>query len=320
MNILVTGGAGYIGSVTVEELLKQGHKVVVYDNLSTGHLEAIAKEAIFVKGDILEAAKLTKTFLENQIEAVIHLAAFALVGESMQHPMKYFQNNVVGSLSLLEAMVKAGVNKIVFSSTCAVYGEPKKLPIEETFETNPTNPYGETKLAVEKALKWFDRCYGIKYISLRYFNAAGASENYGEVHDPETHLIPNILKVAIGQKEHLEVFGADYPTPDGTCIRDYVHVIDIALAHIKALNFLDGESRIFNIGCGGGYSVNQVIKAAENVTGKKIKVVYSERRAGDPPILVASSEKIQKELGWKPQFQDLEQIINSAWTWMKKNA
>jgi UDP-glucose 4-epimerase len=320
MNILVTGGAGYIGSVTVEELLKQGHKVVVYDNLSTGHLEAIAKEAIFVKGDILEAAKLTKTFLENQIEAVIHLAAFALVGESMQHPMKYFQNNVVGSLSLLEAMVKAGVNKIVFSSTCAVYGEPKKLPIEETFETNPTNPYGETKLAVEKALKWFDRCYGIKYISLRYFNAAGASENYGEVHDPETHLIPNILKVAIGQKEHLEVFGADYPTPDGTCIRDYVHVIDIALAHIKALNFLDGESRIFNIGCGGGYSVNQVIKAAENVTGKKIKVVYSERRAGDPPILVASSEKIQKELGWKPQFQDLEQIINSAWVWMKKNA
>ncbi|MFN3330002.1 MAG: UDP-glucose 4-epimerase GalE, partial [Pyrinomonadaceae bacterium] len=219
---------------------------------------------------------------------------------------------------LLEAMTNAGVKKIVFSSTCAVYGEPKEIPIKETHETNPTSSYGETKLAVEKALRWFEKSYGIRHVSLRYFNAAGASENYGELHEPETHLIPNVLRVALGEKEHVEVFGTNYPTPDGTCIRDYVHVIDIASAHIKALEILDEKSEVFNIGCGDGYSVKEVIETAEKVTGKKIKVIYGDRRTGDPAVLVASSEKIQKELGWKPQFQNLEQIIYSAWIWMKK--
>ncbi len=318
MKILVTGGAGYIGSVTVEELLKQGHEVIVYDNLSTGRLQAVAKEAEFVEGDVLDTERLTKTFSENKVEAVIHLAACAIVGESMENPIKYYRNNVIGSLSLLEAMVKADVKKIVFSSTCAVYGEPSKIPIEETCETKPTNPYGETKLAVERALKWFEKSYGIRYASLRYFNAAGASENYGELHEPETHLIPNVLKVALGRKSYVEVFGVDYPTPDGTCIRDYVHVMDISSAHIKALEILKERSAIFNIGCGGGYSVKEVIKTAEKITGKKINVVCSKRRAGDPPVLIASSEKIRKELDWKPQFQNLEQIIHSAWVWMKK--
>jgi UDP-glucose 4-epimerase len=320
MNILVTGGAGYIGSVVTEELLKDGHGVVVYDNLSKGHRESVPEEAVFVEADIADTEKLTETFRANEVEAVIHMAASSLVGESVQEPLKYYKNNVVAGLSLLEAMLAANVKKIVFSSTAATYGEPEKQPIEETDKTAPTNPYGETKLAFEQALKWFENAHGIRYASLRYFNAAGASERCGELHEPETHLIPIILQAASGAREYIEVFGDDYPTPDGTCIRDYIHVIDLARAHIEALKILDERSAIYNLGCGGaGYSVNQVIEAARAVTGKEINVRYGKRRAGDPAVLIASSDKIKRELGWSPQFQDLHKIIESAWKWLEKH-
>lgn len=317
MRVLVTGGAGYIGSVVTEELVKDGHEVVVYDNLSKGHRGAVVEGAAFVEGDLLDADKLRQTLNDNHTGAVIHMAAFSLVGESVEKPAKYYQNNVVAGLVLLDAMHDCGVSRIVFSSTAATYGEPEKQPIVESDPTNPTNPYGESKLTFERAMHWYEKAYGLRYASLRYFNAAGASEKCGEDHDPETHIIPITLQAATGQRPHVEIFGDDYPTPDGTCIRDYIHVIDLARAHILALDVLSERSAIYNLGCGGdGYSVRDVIETARRVTGKEIPVRMGPRRAGDPAVLIASSDKIKSELGWQPQFQDLGLIIESAWRWM----
>ena len=317
MRILVTGGAGYIGSVVTEELINAGHQAVVYDNLSYGHREAVHPSAAFVKGDLLDGEALRGVLRENEIEAVMHMAAFALVGESVTHPAKYYQNNLVGGLSLLNAMRECGVKRLVFSSTCATYGEPATAPIDESLPNNPTNPYGESKLAFERALPWFDGAYGLRYASLRYFNAAGATERCGEMHDPETHLIPLVLQAAAGVREDVQIFGDDYPTRDGTCVRDYIHIVDLADAHILALGTLDERSAIYNLGCGGnGYSVREVIETAREVTGREIKTRTAPRRPGDPAVLIASSEKIKRELGWEPKFQDLRVIIQSAWDWL----
>jgi len=318
MRVMVTGGAGYIGSVVSEELLRDGHDVVVYDNLQKGHRQAVVAPAQFVLADLADKAKLEETLSARRIEAVIHMAADSLVAESCEQPAKYYRNNVVAGLTLLEAMRETGVAQLVFSSTAATYGEPEKQPIEETDPNRPTNPYGESKLAFERALRWYDEAYGLRYGSLRYFNAAGASEQCGEDHDPESHLIPIALQVAAGTREFVEVYGNDYPTPDGTCVRDYIHAIDLARAHILALAALGRGSCIYNLGCGGaGYSVNEVLKAAREVTGKEIRATVGARRAGDPSVLIASSEKIKRELGWKPKFQDLRVIIESAWRWMQ---
>jgi UDP-glucose 4-epimerase len=318
MRVLVTGGAGYIGSVVSEQLIGDGHQVVVYDNLSKGHRQAVVAGAELVKGDLGDAKTLNQALAERQIEAVIHMAASSLVGESVDHPNKYYRNNVSTGLVLLDAMLACDVKRLVFSSTAAVYGEPEAQPIEETATTSPTNPYGETKLAFEHAMKWFDRAYGLRYASLRYFNAAGATVNCGEDHDPETHIIPITLQAAAGKRSRVEIYGDDYPTTDGTCIRDYIHVIDLARAHIQALAALSEGSRIYNLGCGGaGYSVKEVIDTAQRVAGREIPTNIGPRRAGDPAILVASSDKIKSELGWQPQFQDLELIIDSAWRWMQ---
>jgi len=315
MRVLVTGGAGYIGSVVSEQLVSDGHEVVVYDNLSKGHRDAVVAGARFVEGDLHDAQKLRETL--NGIDAVIHMAAFSLVGESVEAPSKYYHNNVVAGLVLLDAMRDRGVKRIVFSSTAATYGEPEAQPIFESAPTNPTNPYGESKLAFEKAMHWYERAYGLRYASLRYFNAAGASEQCGEDHDPETHIIPITLQVAAGKRSHVEIYGDDYPTEDGTCVRDYIHVIDLARAHILALGVLNERSAIYNLGCGGdGYSVRDVIDTARRVTGKDIPVRMGPRRPGDPAVLIASSDKIKSELGWQPQFQDLGVIIESAWRWM----
>jgi len=319
VRVLVTGGAGYIGSVVVEELLARGDTAVVYDNLSKGHRESVAAGAEFIHGELLDSAKLERTLSERKIEAVIHMAADSLVGESFQNPAKYYANNVVASLSLLQAMRAARVSRMVLSSTAAVYGEPEKQPIRESDATCPTNPYGETKLVLERALHWCEQAYGLRYVSLRYFNAAGATKRCGELHDPETHLIPIILQVAAGQRPHLEVFGNDYPTRDGTCVRDYIHVSDLARAHVLALELLAKRSAIFNLGCGGGYTVLEVVEAARKVTAHPVPIHFGPRRAGDPAVLVASSDKIQGELGWKPMQQDLTTIIESAWRWMREN-
>lgn len=320
MRVLVTGGAGYIGSVLTEQLVSDGHEVVVYDNLAKGHAQAIVDGAEFVDGDLIEGDKLNQTLSDNRIEAVIHMAAFSLVGESSEQPAKYFHNNVVAGLALLDGMLACGVKKVVFSSTAAVYGEPEKQPISESDPTNPTNPYGETKLAFERAMHWYEHAYGLRYASLRYFNAAGATEHCGEDHDPETHLIPITLQVAAGKRSHVEIYGDDYPTTDGTCIRDYIHVVDLARAHILALDVLNERSAIYNLGCGGdGYRVREVIEAAQRVTGKEIPVRIGPRRPGDPAVLIASSDRIKHELGWAPAFQDLEMIIDSAWRWMQRH-
>lgn len=317
MNILVTGGAGYIGSVVVEETLRAGHETIVYDNLVKGHREMVAPDAVFVKGDLLDRALLEETLRAYRVDAVIHMAAYSLVGESVSEPAKYYHNNVVASLTLLDAMMACGVSRMVFSSTAAVYGEPVKQPIEETDRTEPTNPYGHTKLAFEHALKAYERAQGIRYASLRYFNAAGATERCGEIHDPETHLIPIVLQAAAGERKEVEIFGDDYPTSDGTCVRDYIHVIDLARAHVDALRILDERSAVFNLGCGGeGYSVREVIDVAREVTGRDIPVRVGARRPGDPAVLVASSGRIRSELGWTPEFQDLKLIVGSAWKWM----
>ena len=321
MRVLVTGGAGYIGSVVTEELVKDGHEVVVYDNLSKGHRGAVVDGADFVEADLLDADRLRQTLKDKRTDAVIHMAAFSLVGESVENPAKYYHNNVVAGLVLLDAMRDCGISRIVFSSTAATYGEPESQPIFESAPNNPTNPYGETKLAFERAMHWYERAYGLRYASLRYFNAAGASEKCGEDHDPETHIIPITLQAAAGKRAHVEIFGDDYPTPDGTCIRDYIHVIDLARAHILALDVLSERSAIYNLGCGGdGYSVRDVIETARRVTGKEIPVRMGARRAGDPAVLIASSDKIKSELGWQPQFQDLALIIESAWRWMQKHS
>jgi len=321
MAIAVLGGAGYIGSHTVYELVDRGFDVIVIDNLQTGHREAVHEKARFYEGDIRDSVFLDEVFQKEKIEAVIHFAANSLVGESMTNPLKYYDNNVYGTKVLLESMVKNGINKIVFSSTAAVYGEPERIPILESDRTMPTNTYGETKLAMEKMFRWVDVAHGIKYVSLRYFNACGAhiSGKIGEAHSPETHLIPLVLQVPLGKRECIKIFGEDYDTKDGTCIRDYIHVTDLADAHILAVKYLmDGnESNVFNLGNGIGFTVKEVIEASEKVVGKEIKAQMDERRPGDPAQLVASSEKAKTVLGWKPKFHELNKIVETAWNWHK---
>lgn len=318
MRILVTGGAGYVGSVVVEELLRGGHQVIVFDNLSKGHREAITPGAELVQADLFDRERLKSALKERNIEAVIHLAADSLVGESVTHPAKYYRSNVMAGLALLDVMRKVGVHRIVFSSTAAVYGEPARQPIEETDPVAPTNPYGETKLAFERALHWYSKAYDLRYVSLRYFNAAGATPRCGEWHQPETHLIPLVLQTAAGIRPFVQIYGDDYPTRDGTCVRDYVHVVDLARAHILALDILEMHSAIYNLGWGGeGYTVKEVIDCARAVTGKDIPIQVGPRRKGDPAVLIASAKLIKQELGWSPQFQDLETIIASAWDWLQ---
>jgi UDP-glucose 4-epimerase len=322
MQVLVCGGAGYIGSHTVAELIDRGHDVIIVDSLVTGHKEAIVGGKTYI-GDIRDEKFIDGVFSNNKIDAVIDFAAFSLVGESVSEPLKYYENNVYSTLCLLKKMKQYGVDKIVFSSTAATYGEPKRIPIEETNTTSPTNPYGETKLAVEKMLKWCEKAYGIKYVALRYFNAAGAhiSGKIGEDHNPETHLIPIVLQAALGKREKVSIYGDDYPTEDGTCVRDYVHVTDLANAHILAVEMLKNKSKsgIYNLGNGKGFSVKEVVEAARKVTGIDIKAEIGQRRAGDPAVLVASSEKAAKELGWKIKYNSLEDIIESAWNWHKSH-
>src|ERR1700722_14321164 len=316
MKLLVTGGAGYIGSICVEQLLEQGHDVTIFDNLTEGHRRAIDPRAPLIEGDLQNRDAIFAAMSQVRPVAVMHFAANALVGESMQNPSKYFRNNVANGLNLLDAMIESDIKTFVFSSTCAIFGPPDRLPIDETRAARPINPYGESKLAFEKILRWFNEIHGLQFVSLRYFNAAGASERFGEDHRLETHLIPNVLKVALGEKQQVEVFGTDYETPDGTCIRDYIHILDLARAHILALK--SNKSEFYNLGTGGGSSVREVIVAAKKVTGRNIEVVEKPRRPGDPPRLIASSEKIKRELGWNPQFQSLEAIIESAWKWHEK--
>ena len=322
MSVLVCGGAGYIGSHTVSELLDRGEDVVVADNLQKGHKKAVLGGKLMI-GDLRDSDFLDKVFSENTIDSVIQFAADSLVGESVEDPLKYYNNNVVSTLSLLSKMKQYGVDKIVFSSTAATYGEPQNIPIMETDPTIPTNPYGQTKLAVEKALKWCYEAYDIKYTALRYFNAAGAhiSGKIGEDHNPETHLIPIILQAALGQRDSITIFGDDYNTEDGTCVRDYIHVTDLADAHILALDKMRaaGKSNIYNLGNGNGFSVKEVVDITRKVTGVDIKAELGERRPGDPAILVASSEKAKKELNWKPKYNDLGTIIETAWKWHKEN-
>ena len=318
MNILVTGGAGYIGSVVVEECIAAGHRTFVIDNLEKGHREMVHEDAGFYEGDIGDAALLEKIFRDEQIDTVIHMAAYSLVGESVEHPGKYYRNNVINGMTLLDTMVACGVKNIVFSSTAATYGEPEESPITEDFPNVPTNPYGESKLAFERALKWYERAHGVRYVSLRYFNAAGATERCGEMHEPETHIIPIVLQAAAGMRESVQIFGDNYPTKDGTCVRDYIHVTDLARAHVLAV--ASKSSGIFNLGCGGeGYTVKEVIDTARAVTGSEIKAEVAPRRPGDPAVLVAGSGRIKEELGWAPEFQDLRLIIESAWNWMGRN-
>jgi UDP-glucose 4-epimerase len=315
--ILVTGGAGYIGSICVEELLNRGYEVAVFDNLSEGHAKAIDPRADFYQGDLADRSVLRHAFEQAKPEAVMHFAANALVGESMTNPSKYFRNNVASGINLLDMAVEAGVKKFVFSSTCATFGIPDRMPLDETLPQRPINPYGESKLMFESVLRWYEKIHGLSFVALRYFNAAGASEKFGEDHRIETHLIPNVLKVALGQKDHVEIYGTDYETPDGTCIRDYIHILDLAQAHILAL--ASPKSDFYNLGTGGGTSVREVIETCKQVTGRDIKAVEKPRRAGDPPRLIAASEKIRTALGWQPQYQNIRAIVESAWAWHVKN-
>ena len=319
MRLLVLGGAGYIGSHTAVELLDRGHEVVIADNLITGYKQAVPKEAVFYQGDIRDYEFLNNLFKTEKIDVVIHFAAFSLVGESVTNPLKYYENNLYGTKVLLQAMIDNNVDKIVFSSTAATYGEPENIPILESDRTCPTNPYGETKLAMEKMMKWSANAYQLRYVSLRYFNACGAhkSGKLGEAHNPESHLIPLVLQVPNGKRESVSIYGTDYDTPDGTCIRDYIHVTDLAEAHILAVEYLmkGGESNVFNLGNGVGYSVREVIETARKVTGHPIPAVEIPRRAGDPARLVASGEKAKTVLGWEPKITSLEDIIRSAWVW-----
>lgn len=316
MKILVVGGAGYIGSICSELLLDEGHDVAVFDNLTEGHRRAIDPRARFIEGDLSHREQIEAALVSVQPDAVMHFAASALVGESMQNPSKYFRNNVANGLNLLDAMVATGVKRLVFSSTCATFGPPDRIPLDETLPQRPINPYGESKLAFERILRWYDEIHGLRFVALRYFNAAGASEKFGEDHRVETHLIPNILKVALGQKSHVEIYGTDYETPDGTCIRDYIHILDLSQAHILALD--PPRSEFYNLGTGGGTSVREVIDTCRRITGHEIPVVEKPRRAGDPPRLIAASAKIKSELGWEPRYQRIEAIIESAWKWHQK--
>jgi UDP-glucose 4-epimerase len=316
MKILVVGGAGYIGSVCAELLLDEGHTVCIFDNLSEGHRAAVDSRAEFIEGDLGTIDPIQSALTAFRPEAVMHFAASALVAESMKNPSKYFRNNIGNGLNLLDAMVATGVNQLVFSSTCAIFGPPERLPIDEGLPKRPINPYGESKLVFEKILRWYGEIHGLRFVSLRYFNAAGASEKFGEEHRVETHLIPNVLKVALGQKPHVEIYGTDYDTPDGTCIRDYIHILDLSRAHILALN--SANSEFYNLGTGGGTSVREVIESCRKITGREIPVVEKPRRPGDPARLVAASDKIQRELGWQPKFQNIDAIIESAWRWHQK--
>jgi UDP-glucose 4-epimerase len=321
--VLVVGGAGYIGSHMVKDLLDTGHDVVILDDLSTGHRELVIGGE-FVEGGLGDAVLLDKLFSTHKISAVMHFAAFSLVGESVEKPLKYYRNNMAATAELLDSMIRHNVKRFIFSSTAAVYGEPVDIPITESHPCNPTNPYGESKIAVERMLKDCDSAYGLKYISLRYFNAAGADKSgkIGERHRNETHLIPLVLEVAAGRRENIKVFGANYLTPDGTCIRDYIHVSDLSGAHLLALNSLlsGGDSAVYNLGNNRGYSVREVIELARKVTGKPIPAIEADKRPGDPAILIASSDKIKKNLGWKPEYEDLETIIKTAWKWHQKEA
>ena len=321
--ILVTGGAGYIGSHANKELTRTGYETVVLDNMSYGHPDFL-KWGVFEEVDLGDLESIRNVFRKYEIEAVMHFAAFTYVGESVEDPQKYYLNNLRNTLNLLQVMNEFEVRKLVFSSTCATYGNPQKIPLTEDHPQNPINPYGQGKLMVEKVLKDYSSAYGLRYVSLRYFNAAGADPEgeVGERHEPETHLIPLILDAAMGKREDIKIFGTDYPTTDGTCIRDYIHVTDLADAHIKALKYLEdgGESEVFNLGNGNGFSVREVIEEARKVTGKEIKATETERRAGDPPVLVGSSEKARKILKWQPKYDDLTKIISTAWEWHKKDA
>jgi UDP-glucose-4-epimerase GalE len=318
MRVLVTGGAGYIGSHTARLLAEKGFETIVYDNLSRGHNWAVQWSPL-VEGDLADGALLRETLTRHRIDAVVHFAAFIAVGESMQNPALHFRNNTSNTFNLLESMKDTGVNTIVFSSTAAVYGDPVFVPLTEDHPKNPVSPYGDSKLMIEKALHWYGVCHGFRWTALRYFNACGAhpDSKIGEVHDPETHLIPNILRAALGQKKHLDVYGNDYPTPDRTAIRDYIHVMDLAEAHIRALQHLEkgGESGACNLGTGQGHSVQEVISAVERISGRKIPLRYCPRRAGDPPELVADSSRAFAALGWKPQMSGLDTIVETAWRW-----
>jgi UDP-glucose 4-epimerase len=319
MKVLITGGAGYIGGTVTRLLLAGGHAVTVYDNLCHSKRSAVAKDAEFIEGDVADRELLQQTLKQGRFDGVMHFAALIEAGESMQRPEIYFRNNTASTLTLLEAMLATGHDKLVFSSTAACYGEPESTPILEDARLQPTNAYGESKLLVEHMLRWMNSQHGIRYASLRYFNVAGAIEGYGEAHEPESHLIPLILDVALGRRASIKVFGQDYPTKDGTCARDYIHVRDLADAHLLALAALEEKSRvIYNIGSGQGFTVREVIDAVRRVTGKTITVEECDRRPGDPAILVASSAKIRRELGWKPQFEELDAIVASAWEWHQK--
>ena len=315
MKIVVTGGAGYIGSVTTGVLIDAGHAVTVFDNLERGHRAAIDPRSAFIHGDLRQPGDIETALASCKPDAVMHFAAYALVGESMVQPELYFRNNMVGGLNLVEAMRKAGTPKIVFSSTCATYGQPERMPITEDLPQRPTNPYGESKLMFEKTLRWYQELHGIKAVFLRYFNACGATERFGEDHDPETHLIPNILKVALGQSPVFQVFGEDYATPDGTCIRDYIHIVDLAQAHRLAIE--GSHHGAFNLGTGTGNSVREVLAVARKVSGHPIPAVVKPRRPGDPDRLVAGADKARKVLGWNPRFEDIHLIVESAWRWHK---
>jgi UDP-glucose 4-epimerase len=317
MKVLVTGGAGYIGSVTTECLLNEGHEVVVFDNLEKGHRAAIDDRATLEVGDLRNPDDILRVMKAEKPDAVMHFAAYALVGESMENPGMYYENNLMGGINLANAMQATGVPKIVFSSTCATYGQPDRVPITEDTLQRPGNPYGESKLAFEKALRWYKDIYGIETVFLRYFNACGATEKFGEDHTPESHLIPLVLQVALGKRDKVFIFGDDYETPDGTCLRDYIHILDLAQAHILALT--GDHSGAFNLGTGTGYSVKEVIDTAREVTGHAIPAEIAERRPGDPPRLVAGNAKARTELGWNPQFDDLRQIVASAWAWHQEH-
>jgi UDP-glucose 4-epimerase len=313
MRVLVTGGAGYIGSVSTELLLDAGHEVVVFDNLERGHREAVDPRACFVLGDLRDPESIARAMKKAAPEAVMHFAAYALVGESMERPEMYFRNNVAGGIHLVEAMLHEGVQRIVFSSTCATYGQPDQVPITEDAPQRPANPYGESKLAFEKLLRWCEELRGLKPVYLRYFNACGATEKFGEDHDPETHLIPIVLQAALGKRPEVRIYGDDYDTPDGTCIRDYIHIADLAQAHILALT--SSHTGPFNLGTGTGYSVREVMENARRITGRAIPAVVAPRRPGDPPRLVAGAEKARELLGWNPCYTGLEDILESAWKW-----
>jgi len=319
MKILVTGGAGYIGSVVVEELIRQGVRVVVYDNLSQGHRAAVHPQAEFVLGDLADRRLLDSVLAAHGVEAIMHFASFTLVGESTKQPLKYIGDNVVNGLTLLRAAVDHGVRRFILSSTANLFDKPARIPIDESETIVPGSPYGESKFILERILYWLDRTCGLRYAALRYFNAAGATAERGEDHHPETHLIPLVLQVALGRRERIEVYGADYPTRDGTCVRDYIHILDLAQAHILALRALEDGSRTYNLGNGQGYTVREVIDTARAVTGRAVPAVDSPRRKGDPAALVASSDKIRQELGWQPRHPDLRDIVQSAWDWHRSH-